>query len=318
LRILAVHRRGGYAGRGFSHKHAAIRPGRELSGSQNLKRSFPVNLTIPLVLLDCSLGVAALSAVASPSGVVVLETPHVQYPHFGRSGESRLRGPGDGNRLPEARRRVPVRLRPCRRQGASGHRRRLGRRTVDAALRRAGLEAALRVETRADYLRFTVESVTGGEPEVLTFLHVPLTLQGRPEEPPAGRAGAPPPAAHGAPGTARPYPRAVRRLRLLAEPPDARDQLPALQTELRAACHAKFGLVWRQGGLGGRAGKPDSHGPQGSAFRGRRNAALPRGGAVGGRDAVQPRLVSLQLRVAYRNERHRLDRDGPRPRLQPD
>ncbi len=82
----------------------------------------------------------------------------------------------------------------------------------------AGVDVVLGVESRDSYVRVSVESVVGKEIDSLVFLNVPLTLKGRPEE------------AFGA---------CAFSLNLHTRV----DQLPALQTNLRAACHAKFGLV---------------------------------------------------------------------------
>ena len=82
----------------------------------------------------------------------------------------------------------------------------------------AGVEAVLKVEPRASWIRLTVESVAGAEIESLVFLHVPLTLKGKPEEP---------------------FGACALSLNLITRV----DQLPALQSELRAAAHRKFGIV---------------------------------------------------------------------------
>ena len=82
----------------------------------------------------------------------------------------------------------------------------------------SGVSAVLRVAARPEFLLFTVEALAGDAPDVLTFVNVPLDLQGRPDEP------------FGACATA---------LNLITRV----DQLPALQTELRAAAHRKFGVV---------------------------------------------------------------------------
>ena len=82
----------------------------------------------------------------------------------------------------------------------------------------AGAEAVLRVEPRNSYIRIKVESVTGGEIESLVFLNVPLTLKGRPDEP---------------------FGACAFSLNLITRV----DQLPALQTELRASCYRKFGIA---------------------------------------------------------------------------
>jgi hypothetical protein len=75
----------------------------------------------------------------------------------------------------------------------------------------------LRVLSRPSHIQLTVEEVIG-DPDSLVFLNVPLTLQGRPVEP------------FGACAFSR---NLITRV----------DQLPALQTELRASCHRKFGLA---------------------------------------------------------------------------
>ncbi len=82
----------------------------------------------------------------------------------------------------------------------------------------AGVDVVLGVESRDSYVRLSVESVAGKGIDSLAFLNVPMTLKGRPEE------------AFGA---------CAFSLNLHTRV----DQLPALQTNLRAACHAKFGLV---------------------------------------------------------------------------
>ena len=92
----------------------------------------------------------------------------------------------------------------------------------------AGVQAVLRVEPRTSWIRLTVESVTGAEIESLVFLNVPLTLKGKPEE------------SFGA---------CALSLNLITRV----DQLPALQSELRAAAHRKFGIVGAKAALVGRA-----------------------------------------------------------------
>jgi len=82
----------------------------------------------------------------------------------------------------------------------------------------AGAEAVLKVEPRTSWILLTVESVTGSEIDSLVFLNVPLTLKGRPEEP---------------------FGACALSLNLITRV----DQLPALQSELRAAAYRKFGLV---------------------------------------------------------------------------
>ena len=82
----------------------------------------------------------------------------------------------------------------------------------------AGAEAVLRVEPRNSYIRITVELATGEKIDSLVFLNIPLTLKGRPEEP---------------------FSACAFSLNLITRV----DQLPALQTELRASCYRKFGIA---------------------------------------------------------------------------
>lgn len=82
----------------------------------------------------------------------------------------------------------------------------------------SGIAAVLKVETRPAGVVLTVETVSGGDVETLTFLNVPLTLKGAPTE------------SFGA---------CALSLNLATRV----DALPALQTELRATCEQKFGLV---------------------------------------------------------------------------
>ena len=82
----------------------------------------------------------------------------------------------------------------------------------------AGVVVLLKVEPRSNWSRLTVESVKGADIESLVFLNVPLTLKGKPEEP---------------------FGACALSLNLITRV----DQLPALQSELRAAVYRKFGLV---------------------------------------------------------------------------
>jgi hypothetical protein len=90
-----------------------------------------------------------------------------------------------------------------------------GRLTLKFAAAEA--EAVVRVEPRSSYIRLTVESIKG-EVDSLVFLNVPLTLRAKPDEP---------------------FGAGALSLNLITRV----DQLPALQTELRASCAKKFGLV---------------------------------------------------------------------------
>ncbi len=81
-----------------------------------------------------------------------------------------------------------------------------------------GIRTVIKIDPRASCMVFTVESVTGGEPDSLVFLNVPLTLKGVPQE----SVGA-----------------CALSLNLFTRV----DALPALQQDLRASCEKKFGLV---------------------------------------------------------------------------
>jgi len=90
----------------------------------------------------------------------------------------------------------------------------------------AGARAVLRVAPRDSYVQLTVDSVSGEDIESIVFLNVPLTLQGRPAE------------SFGA---------CALSLNLITRV----DQLPALQTALRASCYRKFGLEGAKAALVG-------------------------------------------------------------------
>jgi len=90
-----------------------------------------------------------------------------------------------------------------------------GQLTIEFAQARA--KAVLRVAPRDSYIQVTVDSVSGNNVESIIFLNVPLTLQGRPAE------------SFGA---------CALSLNLVTRV----DQLPALQTSLRASCYGKFGM----------------------------------------------------------------------------
>lgn len=78
-------------------------------------------------------------------------------------------------------------------------------------------EAVIGVEPRPEFIRLTVKSVRP-QLESLVFLNVPLSLSGRPAEP---------------------FGACALSLNLQTRV----DHLPALQSELRASCYAKFGLT---------------------------------------------------------------------------
>ena len=108
----------------------------------------------------------------------------------------------------------------CRRSSRSVDRRHAATCMRGSLLRfgESGVEATLRVEPRTSWIRLTVGSVNGPEIESLVFVNVPLTLKARPEEP---------------------FGACALSLNLITRI----DQLPALQTELRAAAYRKFGIV---------------------------------------------------------------------------
>jgi hypothetical protein len=82
----------------------------------------------------------------------------------------------------------------------------------------SGVTATIGAEPRDTCIRLTVESMTGPEVDSLVFLDVPLTVRARPDEP---------------------FGACAFSLNLRTRV----DALPALQSELRAACHRKFGLI---------------------------------------------------------------------------
>jgi hypothetical protein len=79
------------------------------------------------------------------------------------------------------------------------------------------VEVYLRLESRNSYIRVTIESVKGGQADSVKFLNIPLTLNGRPDES---------------------FGSCALSLNLITRV----DQLPALQTQLQASCHSKFGI----------------------------------------------------------------------------
>jgi hypothetical protein len=81
----------------------------------------------------------------------------------------------------------------------------------------AGASATLKIQDKKRYLLLEVESVRGEGIEALTFLDIPLTLQGRPEEP---------------------FAACVLSLNAHTRV----DRLPALMSRLEASCHTGHGL----------------------------------------------------------------------------
>ena len=82
----------------------------------------------------------------------------------------------------------------------------------------SGITTVLKTESHPSCITFSVQSVDGGEIDALTFLSVPFTLKGRPEES---------------------FGTCAVSLNLFTRV----DALPALQNELRASCERKFGIV---------------------------------------------------------------------------
>jgi hypothetical protein len=82
---------------------------------------------------------------------------------------------------------------------------------------KANARAVLRVESRDSYIYIAVESVSGDNVESVVFLNVPLSLNGRPDEP---------------------FGSCALSLNLITRV----NQLPVLQTSLQASCYAKFGM----------------------------------------------------------------------------
>ena len=82
----------------------------------------------------------------------------------------------------------------------------------------SGIKAVLKTEVRPSFITWSVESVSGGEIDSLTFLNVPLTLKGSPAEP---------------------FGACALSLNLFTRV----DALPALQSALLASCEKKFGLT---------------------------------------------------------------------------
>lgn len=84
----------------------------------------------------------------------------------------------------------------------------------------AGLdfEVTLRLDPRPSCIRVGVEAIRGDDIDALVFLNVPLTVRGAPDEP---------------------FGACALSLNLITRV----DQLPVMQTQLRAAAHRKFGIV---------------------------------------------------------------------------
>ena len=159
-----------------------------------------------------------LAVEAAPSTNVVLENAHVRYAISSEGNNVEFVDRASG--IDYLRRRA---ISPCalvRREGkdypATSAALADGRLTLE--FKDAGVEAVLKVESKPAWFRLTVESVKGAEVESFVFLNMPLTLRGKPSEP---------------------FGACALSLNLITRV----DSLPALQSELRAAAHRKFGIV---------------------------------------------------------------------------
>jgi hypothetical protein len=94
---------------------------------------------------------------------------------------------------------------------------RLAKGQLTVEFSQAKAKVVLHVEPRDSYIQLDVDSVSGDNIESIVFLNIPLTLQGQPAD------------AFGA---------CALSLNLITRV----DQLPALQTNLWASCHSKFGM----------------------------------------------------------------------------
>jgi hypothetical protein len=168
----------------------------------------------------CALGISAItvSAFAQTPKPIVLENPLFRYTISADAQNVTFVDRATGTDYlrtnppsPCALVRVGGKQSPA--TAASGTEARLSLRFGDS-----GINVVLKTETRPSCIVLNVESVNGGEIDALTFLNVPLTLKGIPDE----RFGA-----------------CAHSLNLFTRV----DALPALQSELRASCEKKFGLV---------------------------------------------------------------------------
>jgi hypothetical protein len=155
---------------------------------------------------------------AGGKGEVVLETPHLRYTISSEGGNLAFVDRASG--IDYLRRDAPSSCALVRREGKEYAATSVvfanDRLSLDFGA--AGVQVVLKVEPRPAWMRLVVESVKGAELESLVFLNVPLALKGRPEEP---------------------FGACALSLNLITRV----DQLPALQSELRAAAHRKFGIV---------------------------------------------------------------------------
>ncbi len=160
--------------------------------------------------------VAAASPGTAQEAPAVLENPHVRYTIS--AGGQNLAFVDRATGVDYLNRDVPSACALVRCRGvehlATSARFADGRLTV--GFDPVDAKVVLSVESCDSYIQLTVESVSGDSVESIVFLNVPLTLQGSPSEP---------------------FGACAMSLNLITRV----DQLPALQTNLRASCHAKFG-----------------------------------------------------------------------------
>ncbi|NLZ07479.1 MAG: hypothetical protein GXY19_20105 [Phycisphaerae bacterium] len=161
--------------------------------------------------------VAAASPGTAQEAPVVLENPHVRYTIS--AGGQNLAFVDRATGVDYLKRDVPSACASARRRGvehqATSARLANGRLTLEFAP--ADVKVVLRVASCDAYIQLAVDSVSPDGIESVVFLNVPLTLQGTPSEP---------------------FGACAMSLNLITRV----DQLPALQTSLRASCHAKFGM----------------------------------------------------------------------------
>ncbi len=164
------------------------------------------------------LGVLAASSLATAQEMpIVIENPHVRYTIS--VGGQNLAFVDRATGVDYLKRDVPSTCASIRCRGveypASSVRFADGRLIIE--FKQVDAKVVLRVESRDSYIQLTVESVSGDGIESIVFLNVPLTLQGTPSEP---------------------FGACAMSLNLITRV----DQLPALQTNLRASCYTKFGM----------------------------------------------------------------------------
>ena len=164
------------------------------------------------------LGLLAVSwsgAIAQPAPIV-LENPHVRYTISAEGKNLAFIDRATG--VDYLRRDAPSVCALARCQGVEypATSARFAKDQLILEFRQVAAKAVLRVARRDSYIQVTVGSVSD-EIESIVFLNVPLTLQGHPAEP---------------------FGACALSLNLITRV----DQLPALQSSLRASCYSKFGM----------------------------------------------------------------------------